>query len=54
MIEVVGAAAPGIHDLVLGKEQFANIGQHDVVILDAPATGHDVDAVVGFGVARHC
>ena len=42
VIEVVGAAAPGIHDLVvLGKvKQFANIGQHDVVILDAPATGH--------------
>ena len=31
-----------IHDLVvLGKvKQFANAGQHDVVILDAPATGH--------------
>jgi arsenite-transporting ATPase len=42
VIEVVGAAAPGIHDLVvLGKvKQFANAGQHDVVILDAPATGH--------------
>jgi arsenite-transporting ATPase len=42
VIEVVGAAAPGIHDLVvLGKvKQFANAGQHDLVILDAPATGH--------------
>lgn len=42
VIEVVGAAAPGIHDLVvLGKvKQFANAGQHDVVILDSPATGH--------------
>ena len=42
VIEVVGAAAPGIHDLVvLGKvKQFANAGQHDLIILDAPATGH--------------
>jgi arsenite/tail-anchored protein-transporting ATPase len=42
VIEVVGAAAPGIHDLVvLGKvKQFANAGQHDLVIVDAPATGH--------------
>ena len=42
VIEVVGAAAPGIHDLViLGKvKQFAQSGRYDLVILDAPATGH--------------
>ena len=42
VIEVVGAAAPGIHDLVvLGKvKQFANEGRWDVIVVDAPAAGH--------------
>ena len=42
VIEVVGAAAPGIHDLVvLGKvKQFANEGRWDLVVVDAPAAGH--------------
>ena len=42
VIEVVGAAAPGIHDLVvLGKvKQFANEGRWDLIVVDAPAAGH--------------
>jgi len=42
IIEVVGAAAPGIHDLVvLGKvKQFANEGRWDLIVVDAPAAGH--------------
>lgn len=42
VIEVVGAAAPGIHDLVvLAKvKQFANEGRWDLIVVDAPAAGH--------------
>jgi arsenite-transporting ATPase len=42
VIEVVGAAAPGIHDLVvLGRvKQLANDGAWDVIVVDTPAAGH--------------
>jgi arsenite-transporting ATPase len=44
VLEVVGTAAPGIDDLVvLGKiKQLERSGQWDLILLDAPATGHAI------------
>jgi anion-transporting ArsA/GET3 family ATPase len=44
VIDVVGTAAPGIHDLVvLGKvKQLERSGDWDVIIVDGPAAGHAV------------
>lgn len=44
LLDVVAQAIPGIRDvLVLGKvKQLANSGEADVLLLDAPATGHAV------------
>jgi anion-transporting ArsA/GET3 family ATPase len=44
LLDVVASAIPGIKDvLVLGKvKQLAKRGEADVIILDAPATGHAV------------
>ncbi|HLG91439.1 MAG TPA: ArsA-related P-loop ATPase, partial [Acidimicrobiales bacterium] len=41
-LEVVAAAAPGIRDiLILGKvKQLERSGQADLILVDAPATGH--------------
>ncbi|MGD9797654.1 MAG: ArsA family ATPase [Acidimicrobiia bacterium] len=41
-IDIVATAAPGIRDLlVLGKvKQLERSGEHDVVVVDAPAAGH--------------
>jgi arsenite-transporting ATPase len=44
VIDVVGTAAPGIHDLVvLGKvKQLERSGDWDVIVVDGPAAGHAV------------
>ena len=44
-IDVVTAAAPGIKDLlVLGRvKQLERSGEHDLVVVDAPAAGHAVE-----------
>lgn len=44
VIDVVGTAAPGIHDLVvLGKlKQLERSGEWDVIVVDGPAAGHAV------------
>ena len=44
MIDVVGTAAPGIHDLVvLGKvKQLERSGEWDLIVVDGPAAGHAV------------
>jgi anion-transporting ArsA/GET3 family ATPase len=42
LMEVVATAAPGLKDiLVLGKvKQLERRGEHDLIVLDAPAAGH--------------
>jgi anion-transporting ArsA/GET3 family ATPase len=44
VIDVVGTAAPGIHDLVvLGKvKQLERSGDWDLIVVDGPAAGHAV------------
>jgi anion-transporting ArsA/GET3 family ATPase len=44
VIDVVSTAAPGIEDLlVLGKiKQLERLGEHDLVVVDGPASGHAV------------
>jgi anion-transporting ArsA/GET3 family ATPase len=44
VIDVVATAAPGLDDiLVLGKvKQLERAGEHDLILLDAPAAGHAV------------
>ena len=44
VIDVVGTAAPGIHDLVvLGKlKQLERSGEWDLIVVDGPAAGHAV------------
>jgi len=44
VIDVVGAAAPGVDDLVvLGKvKQLERAGEYDVIVVDGPAAGHAV------------
>ena len=44
VIDVVATAAPGLDDiLVLGKvKQLERAGEHDLIVLDAPAAGHAV------------
>ncbi len=44
VIDVVATAAPGLDDiLVLGKvKQLERAGDHDLILLDAPAAGHAV------------
>jgi anion-transporting ArsA/GET3 family ATPase len=43
-IDVIATAAPGIRDLlVLGKvKQLERSGEHDLIVVDAPAAGHAV------------
>jgi anion-transporting ArsA/GET3 family ATPase len=44
VIDVVGTAAPGIHDLVvLGKlKQLERSGEWDLIVVDGPAAGHAI------------
>ncbi len=44
VFDVVATAAPGIEDLlVLGKvKQLERDGEHDLIVLDAPAAGHAI------------
>lgn len=51
VIEVVGAAAPGIHDLVvLGRvKQLANDGAWDLIVVDTPAAGHAASMLTSVG-----
>lgn len=44
VIDVVGTAAPGIHDLVvLGKlKQLERSGDWDLIVVDGPAAGHAI------------
>ena len=44
VIDVVGTAAPGIHDLVvLGKlKQLERAGEWDLIVVDGPAAGHAI------------
>ncbi len=48
-VEVIATAAPGIKDLlVLGRiKALVNAGDHDLVIVDTPASGHAVSFLLG-------